>query len=109
MRAEDLLALCKDVLADAGEAEAELNVRMTERGCARFAGGELGQHMELVEPQAVVRVAHGARVAGGAAGRGAGGARGAGGRPRGPAGGRPGRAGDPPRAAPRGPAASSRS
>ncbi len=63
MRGEELLALCKEVLATAGEAEAELNVRLTERGCARFAGGELGQHMELVEPQAVVRVAQGARVA----------------------------------------------
>jgi PmbA protein len=59
----DLLALCKDVLAEAGEAEAELFVRTTERGCARFAGGELGQHMQLTDPQAVVRVAHGSRVA----------------------------------------------
>ena len=63
MQAEALLALAKDVLATAGEPEAELTVRMTERGCARVAMGELGQHMDLVEPQAVVRVAHGARVA----------------------------------------------
>jgi predicted Zn-dependent protease len=59
----DLLALCKDVLAAAGEAEAELYLRVAERGCARFAGGELGQHMELSEPMAVLRVARGTRVA----------------------------------------------
>jgi predicted Zn-dependent protease len=60
---EDLLALCRDVLTEAGEAEAELYVHIAERGCARFAGGALGQHMQLTEPQAVVRVAHGKRVA----------------------------------------------
>ena len=58
-----LLALCKDVLAVAGQAEAELTLRVAERGCARFAMGELGQHMQIAEPQAVVRVAHGTRVA----------------------------------------------
>ena len=63
MRADALLSLAKDVLATAGEPEVELTVRMTERGCARVAMGELGQHMELGEPQAVVRVAQGARVA----------------------------------------------
>jgi predicted Zn-dependent protease len=61
--AADLLDLARDVLAQAGEAEAELYLRMTGRGCARFAIGELGQHMDLSEPQAVVRVARGARVA----------------------------------------------
>jgi predicted Zn-dependent protease len=59
----DLLSLCRDVLADAGEAEAEIYVSLAERGCARFAGGDLGQHMQLSEPQAFVRVAHGRRVA----------------------------------------------
>jgi PmbA protein len=63
VKADALLALAKDVLAAAGEPEAELTVRLIERGCARVAMGELGQHMELVEPQAVVRVAQGARVA----------------------------------------------
>jgi predicted Zn-dependent protease len=58
-----LLALAKDVLAESGEAEAELSLRDAERGCARFAGGELGQHMQLSEPLAAVRVARGARVA----------------------------------------------
>jgi PmbA protein len=59
----DLLALCKSVLAEAGEAEAEIYLSVAERGCARFAGGELGQHMHLSEPEAVMRVAHGRRVA----------------------------------------------
>jgi PmbA protein len=59
----DLLALARDVLATAGEAEAEMYLRVAERGCARFARGELGQHMQLSEPLGVVRVAHGRRVA----------------------------------------------
>ncbi|HEX8790183.1 MAG TPA: hypothetical protein VF765_04475, partial [Polyangiaceae bacterium] len=63
MKADALLALAGDVLAAAGEAEAELYLRATERGCARFAGGELGQHMQLSEPLGVVRVAQGKRVA----------------------------------------------
>ncbi len=63
MNGEALLALCREVLADAGEEEAELYIRVAERGCARFANGELGQHMELSEPLAAVRVAHGRRVA----------------------------------------------
>ncbi|HEY1693999.1 MAG TPA: metallopeptidase TldD-related protein [Polyangiaceae bacterium] len=63
MSAAELLALAKDVLASAGEPEAELYLRAAERGCARFAMGELGQHMELTEPLAVLRVARGARVA----------------------------------------------
>ena len=62
-RAEGLLTLIREVLASAGEAEAELYLRVAERGCARFAIGELGQHMQLAEPLAVVRVARGARVA----------------------------------------------
>jgi PmbA protein len=63
MHADDLLSLARDVLAAAGEPEVELCLRMTDRGCARFAMGELGQHMELCEPQALVRVAHGEQVA----------------------------------------------
>jgi PmbA protein len=58
-----LLALCERVLSGAGEGEAEIYARITERGCARFAGGELGQHMELSEPLAAIRVAHGRRIA----------------------------------------------
>jgi len=63
VNAEGMLALAQEVLRAAGEAEAELYLRVAERGCARFAIGELGQHMQLAEPQAVVRVARGARVA----------------------------------------------
>jgi len=63
VKAEGLLALGQEILRAAGEAEAELYLRVAERGCARFAIGELGQHMQLAEPQAVVRVARGARVA----------------------------------------------
>jgi PmbA protein len=62
LNGNDLLALCREALAKAGDAEAEIYARVSERGCARFAGGELGQHMELSEPVAVVRVAHGKRV-----------------------------------------------
>jgi predicted Zn-dependent protease len=63
VKSADLLALCKDVLAAAGEAEAEIYLRVAERGCARFAGGQLGQHMDLTEPAAVLRVARGTRIA----------------------------------------------
>jgi predicted Zn-dependent protease len=63
MNGEQLLALCRDALAEAGEGEAEVYARVAERGCARFAVGALGQHMELSEPHAVVRVAHGRRLA----------------------------------------------
>jgi PmbA protein len=59
----DWLSLCKEVLSEAGEAEAEIYLSYAERGCARFANGELGQHMQLSEPQAAVRVAHGRHVA----------------------------------------------
>ena len=62
--AKELLALAKDALGEAGEAEAEICLTSKKRGFARFGGGELGQHMELEEPGAYVRVAHGARVAG---------------------------------------------
>jgi predicted Zn-dependent protease len=60
---QQLLGLCRDALAEAGEAEAELYARFAERGCARFAVSALGQHMQLSEPHAVVRVAQGKRVA----------------------------------------------
>ena len=57
MNGAELLALCKDSLAHAGEEHAEIFATHRARGCARFAGGELGQHMELEEPLCVVRVA----------------------------------------------------
>ncbi len=59
----ELLALAESALADAGEAEVEIFLRTNARGMARFAVGELGQHMILDEPYAAVRVAKGARVA----------------------------------------------
>jgi PmbA protein len=60
----ELLALAADALREAGEAEAEVCLTSKQRGFARFGGGELGQHMELAEPWAFVRAAHGMRVAG---------------------------------------------
>ncbi len=62
-RAADLLALAKDALHEAGEGEAEVFLSSRHRGFARFAFGELGQHMEIEEPVAIARVAHGERVA----------------------------------------------
>jgi len=59
----ELLALAQAALARAGEAEAEVVLRSARRGFARFAMGELGQHMELREPRALVRVARGLCVA----------------------------------------------
>jgi PmbA protein len=61
--ADRLLAIATEALAKAGEAEVEIYVREGHRGIARFAIGELGQHMSIAEPQAIVRVAHGTRVA----------------------------------------------
>ncbi len=63
MNGAELLALAKRALADAGEAEAEVCATETRRGFARFGGGEINEHMDLVDPQIVVRVAHGRRVA----------------------------------------------
>jgi predicted Zn-dependent protease len=60
---DELLALARDALSRAGHPEAEVTLRHTRRGFARFAMGELGQHMELSEPLAFVRVAAGLRVA----------------------------------------------
>ncbi len=59
MSGAELLALAKGALDAAGEPEAEVALRSTRRGFARFAMGELGQHMDLAEPQVLVRVAGG--------------------------------------------------
>src|SRR5207247_2356546 len=59
----DLASLARGALARAGEPDVELYARVLRRGFARFAVGELGQHMEIEEPVAWVRVARGARVA----------------------------------------------
>jgi predicted Zn-dependent protease len=63
MQAAELSALLSAALARAGEPEADIWARNARRGFARFAGGELGQHMLIEEPRALVRVAHGRRVA----------------------------------------------
>lgn len=59
MTADELLGACRDALRAAGEAEVEIYARDSRRGVARFAVSELGQHMDLVEPSATVRVARG--------------------------------------------------
>jgi hypothetical protein len=56
---EELLGLARDAMAAAGEAEVEVSVKSARRGFARFAMGDLGQHMELSEPLVLVRVAGG--------------------------------------------------
>jgi PmbA protein len=63
MNSADLLSVCKEALAEAGEAEAEVFARVRNRGVARFAIGALGQHMDLEESEVVVRVARGKRIA----------------------------------------------
>ncbi len=63
MTGGELLDLCRAALDASGEPEVEISARFVERGCARFAMGSLGQHMQLAEPRAVIRVAHGRRVA----------------------------------------------
>jgi predicted Zn-dependent protease len=62
MRGKDLLALCKEALAGSAH-DAEIFAQSSARGFARFAIGELGQHMQVEEPQAIVRVARGEQVA----------------------------------------------
>ena len=66
MTGEELLSLCRDALREAGEAEVLVCARHRARGFARFAVGELGQHMDLDDPVVTVRVAHGRKVAEGA-------------------------------------------
>jgi predicted Zn-dependent protease len=61
--ARDLAELLRSALAEAGEPEAEAYARETKRGFARFAMGELGQHMQIEEPRVVVRVARHRRLA----------------------------------------------
>ncbi len=63
MRGAELLALCKDAMAKAGQPEVEVVARSVARGCARFSIGDLSQHMSIVEPSVLVRVARGSRVA----------------------------------------------
>ncbi|MCC6215682.1 MAG: TldD/PmbA family protein [Polyangiaceae bacterium] len=62
MSAAALAELIGAALREAGEPEAEIHARDVRRGYARFAVGELCQHMQLVEPACTVRVARGKRV-----------------------------------------------
>jgi PmbA protein len=62
-RAAELASLLESALARVGEPEADVFARAASRGYARFAVGELGQHMHIEEPRAFVRVARGKRVA----------------------------------------------
>src|SRR5262249_25213101 len=57
-----LLALCKDALSRAGEPEAEIFARYRRRGVVRVGMGAVREHMDLVEPLIVARVARGRRV-----------------------------------------------
>jgi PmbA protein len=61
--ADELESSIASALEQAGEPEAEVYARFTRRGFARFAVGELGQHMLIDEPRVVVRVARQQRVA----------------------------------------------
>jgi PmbA protein len=63
MRPDQLAELLESALKRAGEPEADAYARWSHRGFARFALGELGQHMSIEEPHAVLRVARGKRVA----------------------------------------------
>jgi predicted Zn-dependent protease len=60
---EALAALLQEAVAAAGEAEVLLYARARDRGFARFAQGELGQHMHVLEPEVIARVARGSRLA----------------------------------------------
>jgi len=59
----ELLEQCRDALRLSGEADADVHASVVRRGCARFAIGELSQHMGLEDVVARVRVAKGRRVA----------------------------------------------
>jgi predicted Zn-dependent protease len=61
--ADGLADLLRCALSRAGEPQAQIHARLARRGFARFSGSELGQHMAIEEPRAVVRVARGSRVA----------------------------------------------
>jgi PmbA protein len=61
-RPDALLAVARDALAEAGLPEAEVYLSHVRRGMARFAVSEVGQHAEIDEPEAQVRVASGSRV-----------------------------------------------
>lgn len=63
MKAAELCERLTEALSQAGEAEVEATASFERRGFARFAVGDLGQHMAIAEPSAAIRVARGSRVA----------------------------------------------
>lgn len=63
MKAAELADMLQAALSRAGEAEADVMAVHQDRGFARFAAGDLSQHMSLSEPRVHVRVARGQRVA----------------------------------------------
>lgn len=63
MKASELESLLVSALQRAGEEHADAYASLAHRGFARFAVGDLGQHMQIEEPFAVMRVARGSRVA----------------------------------------------
>lgn len=63
IRENELSERLRAALARAGEAEVEIYAKALRRGFARFAIGELGQHMDLDEPFVLVRVARGSKIA----------------------------------------------
>ena len=63
MTAAELEGLLTSALRRAGEEHADAYASIAHRGFARFAVGDLGQHMQIEEPFAVVRVARCTRVA----------------------------------------------
>ncbi len=60
---DELLEAARRGIERAGENEAEVFVRRTHRGLARFAGNVVGQHVDLREVEVTARVARGGRVA----------------------------------------------
>jgi predicted Zn-dependent protease len=63
VNAAELADMLQTALARAGEAEADAMAVHQQRGFARFAAGDLSQHMSLSEPRVHVRVARGKRIA----------------------------------------------
>jgi PmbA protein len=59
---EELLTIGRDAIAAAGRPDAEIYLVHSHKGMARFAIGEVGQHVSIDEPEAQVRVALGAQV-----------------------------------------------
>jgi len=59
---DELLAIGREAIALAGRPDAEVYLVHSHKGMARFAIGEVGQHVSIEDPEAQVRVARGSRV-----------------------------------------------